>query len=438
MSGLKINSVVGAALLMLLAASGLMTGCASTPPHMMPTPVIFKDPRLDLAAQLPTELRSTHLPVFYSTTRLPVAAGDSGHYGTGQSDIPRLGVAQVSLGEPGWTWADLVASDITNTFNQVRPGRVDSIDEFGTVPRDQTLNDAERAFVAGIDARLAKSRNKEIAVYVHGYRVNFDEVSVQMGSFAHYLGHGAMVTFQWPTGEYFWNYFTDCPNAERNIPDIENLVALLSQTRAENINVIAYSCGSPLMAQALVRLRARHPQATRAELAKRYRLGNVLFVASDIDLKIFSREYLPPIMDLAQQTIVYVSRTDAALGFSTLLAGTSRLGRPDIADLTVEDLQRLAADPRLQVVDVSDVRGAHEMGGMKGHGYWYANDWISTDVTISLRKPIPPAARCLVPVPKTNIWKLPENYEQCLADRLLKAFPELRRSGALPAPTSVQ
>jgi esterase/lipase superfamily enzyme len=429
MCGLKINSVVGAALLTLLVATGLLAGCASTPPHMMPTPAIFKDPRLDYAAQLPPALRSTHLPVFYSTTRLPVAAGDSGHYGTGQSDIPRLGVAHVSLGEPGWTWDELIASDAHNTIDQVRPGQVNSIEEFGTVSRDQTLNEAERAFVARIDARLAKSRNQEIAVYVHGYRVNFDEVSVQMGSFAHYLGHGAMVTFQWPTGENFWNYLTDCPNAERNIPDIEHLVAVLAQTRAENINVIAYSCGSPLMAEALVRLRARHPQETRTELAKRYRLGNVIFVASDIDLKIFSREYLPPIMDLAQQTIVYVSRNDAALGFSTLLAGTSRLGRPDIADLTVEDLQRLAADPRLQVVDVSDVRGAHEMGGMKGHGYWYANDWISTDVTISLRKPIAPPARCLVPGPKTNIWKLPENYEQCLADRLLKAFPELRRAG---------
>lgn len=48
-----------------------------------------------------------------------------------------------------------------------------------------------------------------------GYRVTFDEVAVRMGSFAHYLGHGAIVTFQWPTGPNFWNYLTDCPRAER-------------------------------------------------------------------------------------------------------------------------------------------------------------------------------------------------------------------------------
>jgi hypothetical protein len=41
----------------------------------------------------------------------------------------------------------------------------------------------------------------------------------------------------------------------------------------------------------------------------------------------------------------------------------------------------------LQAIDVSDVRGAHEM--VKGHGYRYANNWISTDVTLSLRHSVP-------------------------------------------------
>jgi esterase/lipase superfamily enzyme len=76
-------------------------------------------------------------------------------------------------------------------------------------------------------------------------------------------GHGAMVTFQWPTGTYFWNYLTDCPRAERYVPDIERLIALLAQSSAENITVVAYSCGSPLLGAALARLRSRHPEADR-------------------------------------------------------------------------------------------------------------------------------------------------------------------------------
>jgi esterase/lipase superfamily enzyme len=238
-----------------------------------------------------------------------------------------------------------------------------------------------------------------------------------------------MVTFQWPTGLNFWNYVTDCPRAERYIPDIERLIALLARSSAENINIMAYSCGSPLLAAALARLRARHPAEGRDALARRYRVGNVIFVASDVDLKTFAREHVPPSLDLARQLIVYASRIDRALGFSSLIAGASRLGRPDIEDLTPQELERLAADPRFQVIDVTDVRGAHEMGGMKGHGYWYANDWISTDVTLSLRHAIPPEQRCLVNPPgKQRVWQIPENYVQCVADRLLAAYPELRRS----------
>jgi esterase/lipase superfamily enzyme len=414
---------------LICAVLGAVAGCATVEPHLMPTPAIFKDERLDMVPRLPAELRSTRLPVFYATTRAPAAAGEPGHYSDDAGDGMTLGIAGVRLGAPGWTWDELIASDRTNAIEQGRPGAVERVEEFGRVREDGEPGDVERRFLAAIDAQLAKSINKELVLYVHGYRVTFDEVSVQMGSFAHFLGHGAMVTFQWPTGLNFWNYLTDCPRAERYIPDIERLIALLARSSAESINIMAYSCGSPLLAAALARLRARHPAEGREALARRYRIGNVIFVASDVDLKTFAREHVPPSLDLAGQLIVYASRIDRALGFSSLIAGASRLGKPDIEDLTPQELERLAADPRFQVIDVTDVRGAHEMGGMKGHGYWYANDWISTDVTLSLRKAIPPEQRCLVNPPgKQRVWQIPENYIQCLADGLLAAFPELRRS----------
>jgi esterase/lipase superfamily enzyme len=412
----------------LYASLCLLAGCAAAL-HLMPAPAIYKDERLDFASRLPAELRSTRLPVFYATTRAPVPPGKAGHYSNRAGDGMQLGAADVRLGEPGWTWDDLVASQRTATGDRVPSGAVQAVEEFGMSRGDGEVGEAESRFLARIDEQLARVRNRELVLYVHGYRVTFDEISVQMGSFAHYLGRGAMVTFQWPTGLNFWNYVTDCPRAERYIPDIERLVALLARSSAEKINVMAYSCGSPLVAAALVRLRGRHPAEGHAELAKRYRLGNVIFVASDVDLKTFAREYVPPTLDLAEQLLVYVSRRDRALGVSNLLAGASRIGKPDIADLTPRELDRLAADVRFQVIDVSDVRGAHEMGGMKGHGYWYANDWISTDITLSLRHPLPPARRCLVKKKNTRmVWRLPETYPECVADRLLEAFPDLRRS----------
>ena len=409
-------------------AGSLLAGCATTVvPHMPPTPMVFKLERLDFEPLVPDALRTTKVPVFYATTREPVTNGEPGHYQDARDDQLRLGVAHVVLGAPGWTWQDLAASDQKNATGMKRTGRVERVDEIGTVARGSEEGAVERAFVERINARLEEVRNPQVVLYVHGYRVTFDEVAVLMGSFAHYLGQGAMVTFQWPTGVKFWNYLTDCPQAERDVPDIERMIALLAKTRAEFVNVIAYSCGSPLLAQALARLRSRHPDEGREALAKRYRIGNVILAASDVDLKTFAREYVPPMMDLARQVIVYASRRDAALGFSSLLAGASRLGRPNFEDLTIRDLERLAADPRLQAINVTDVPGSHEFGGIRGHGYWYANDWISTDVLLSLRYPIPPQRRCLVPGPHKNIWKFPDDYERCVEDTLWKAFPELRR-----------
>jgi esterase/lipase superfamily enzyme len=408
----------------LIALALLAAGCA-TEPHMAPTPAIIKDSRLAFARTLPPELHSTHVPVFFATTRGAVTGPE--HFGNDAAEGVALGFADVRLGEPGWTWDDLLASNQTSSVDKPRIGAVESVKIFGSAGAEGATSEADRAFVAAIDAQLARIRNQDLVVYVHGYRVTFDEVAVQMGSFAHYLGQGAIVTFQWPTGLMFWNYVTDCPRAQRYIPDIERLLMLLARSKAEHVNVMAYSCGSPLLASALARLRARHPELDRDALQRRYRLGDVIFVASDVDLKTFARDHVQPALDLSRQVIVYFSRIDRALGFSAMIAGVSRLGQPDISDLTVEELQRLAGDPRFQAIDVTDVRGSHEMGGMKGHGYWYANEIISTDVTLALRYPIPPAQRCLVNTPGSRIWRIPDNYIDCMAERLLERYPGLRR-----------
>jgi esterase/lipase superfamily enzyme len=409
-------------------AAALLAGCAPIVPHLTPTPAVIKDPRIDFERHLQPELKSTQLPVFFATTRQ--ATDGPEHYGNAQADGVTLGVATVRLGEPGWTWPQLVASDLASTVEKARPGAVELVQTMGQAGRDDTLTDADRDFIAGIDAQLARTRNKSVVLYVHGYRVTFDEVAVQMGSFAHYLAQGATVTFQWPTGTKFWNYVSDCPKARQSIPDIARLVALLSRTQARQVNLLAYSCGSPLLASALAQLRAKHANLDAAALQRRFRIGNVIFAASDVDLKTFAREHVKPALDLSQQVIVYFSRADRALGFSSLIAGASRLGDPDLKDLeelSPKELAVMAEDPGFQAIDVTDVRGAHEMGGMKGHGYWYANEVISTDVMLSLRYPIPPSSRCLENKGATRVWRIPEDYVDCVASRLLQAYPELRR-----------
>ncbi len=390
----------------------------------MPAPVIMKDPRLDFARRVAPDDRDTDVRVLYATTRAPAPAGARERYRQSAGDALRLGMTEIQLGEPGWSFADLVASDRESRVDALRPARVASVEEFGVIG-----GDADRAFVAAIDRQVRASPTGEAVIYVPGYRVTFDQVMVFMGGWAHYLGRSsAVVAFSWPTGTRVWNYFVDCRRARAFIPDIERLVALVAEkSQARRLNLIAFSCGSPLLAEALVRLRQRHPEEDHAALQRRYRIGNALFVAADIDLQTFVRSQLPVLSDVAVRTQVYVSEGDGALKWAGRLARASRLGRPNLDEMTREDLKTLASNERLVGIDVAGVYGPHELGGMRGHGYFFANSRVSTDVLLSMVYPFDPASRALVHPPGMGMWTFPDDYPQRVGDALYQKAPALRR-----------
>src|SRR5436189_205839 len=82
------------------------------------------------------------------------------------------------LREPGWTWPQLVASDLASSVANPRPGAVERVQTLGEAGHGDELTEADRAFIADIDAQLARTANRSVVLYVHGYRVTFDEVAV--------------------------------------------------------------------------------------------------------------------------------------------------------------------------------------------------------------------------------------------------------------------
>jgi esterase/lipase superfamily enzyme len=237
-----------------------------------------------------------------------------------------------------------------------------------------------------------------------------------------------VVAFSWPTGTRWWNYLTDCPRARAHIPDIARLIALVAErSQATRLNLLGFSCGSPLLAEALVQLRTRHPEEDHAALQQRYRIANTIFVAADIDLTTFTRAHLPAITELARRVEVYISEDDVALKVAGWLARASRLGRPRLDELTREDLETLASNTRLVGVDVTGVPGAHELTGIRGHGYWIANERVSTDVLLSLIYPFDPAWRGLTHPPGLGMWTFPDDYPQRVGAAVAEALPALRR-----------
>ncbi len=411
-----------------LALATLLASCSGTAVRtMVPSPIVMQDERLDFSRDILPESRGTEVRVLFATTRAPAPPEAPERYTRRAGDAVRLGVARVQLGEPGWSFEDLVKSDLTSRPEAPRPARVVAVEEFGVFSVSGSA--AEREFVAAIDRQVERSPRGEVVLYVPGYRASFDQVMVLMGSWAHFLGrHSPVIAFSWPTGTSMWNYLFDCPRARAFVPDIARVIALVGeQSQARRLNVVAFSCGSPLLAEALVQLREARPDEDWEALQRRYRIANAIFIAADIDLQTFARSHLPALTDIARRTEVYLSENDAALRFAALLARASRLGRPRFAELTREDLETLASNERLVSVDVTGVYGPHELSGMRGHGYWIANQRVSSDVLLSMVYPFDPAWRGLVHGPGFGMWTFPDDYPRRVGDAVYQAAPAVRR-----------
>jgi esterase/lipase superfamily enzyme len=411
-----------------LALAALAAACSrNVVRNMFPTPIVMQDERLDFSRTVPPEQRVTEVSVLFATRRAPAPPEAAERYGRGLSDGVRVGVARVQLGEPGWSFDELVKSDRTSGPETPRPARVAAVEELG-VFGDPGRN-AEQAFIAAIDRQVANVPDRSVVIYIPGYRATFDQVMILMGSWAHFLGRdSAVVAFSWPTGTNWWNYLSDCRRARAFIPNIARLIEMVAtQTQARRLNLIAFSCGSPLLAEALVQLRREHPGEDPDALQRRFRIANDIYIAADVDLQTFARSHLPVLTEIARRTEVYLSQNDAALRFAALLARASRLGRPHFDELTREELETLASNERLVSIDVTDVEGAHELTGMRGHGYWFANQRVSSDILLSMVYPFDPAWRGLVHGPGLGLWTFPADYPQRVGDAVYQVAPELRR-----------
>src|SRR5262245_54471755 len=331
-----------------LALAALSASCSQTVVHtMVPSPIVMQDERLDFSREVPAETRGGEVSVLFATTRAPAPPEAPERYTRRPGDAARLGVARVQLGAPGWSFEDLVKSDRVSRPEAPRPARIVAVEEFGVFGAPGS--EAERAFVAAIDREVARSPRGEAVLYVPGYRATFDQVMVLMGCWAHFLGrHSPVIAFSWPTGTRFWSYLFDCPRARAFVPDIARLIALVGErSQARRLNLVAFSCGSPLLAEALVQLRAAHADEDPEAPQRRYRIANAIFVAADIDLQTFARSHLPVLTVIARRVEVYFSEDDVALKVAAWIARASRLGTPRLDELTREDLGTLASNERL-------------------------------------------------------------------------------------------
>jgi esterase/lipase superfamily enzyme len=419
----------GSRLVVLAGLAFVLAACAGTP-TMMPPPIAVSRGLAKPLDGLPEALRGSDLDVFFATDRSPDDPAAC-RYGDELGDMLRLGVATVRLGEPEWTWPELVERSVTG---EKVPLACTGAREFGGLwstisptageryraardsrSPDDPVRAPARRFARAIDARLAGSPAPDVYVFVSGFNTTFEQTVERFAQFAHFARRGGVfLAYSWPTRLSFLSYVEDTQKGELSVRNLRELILFLGrETQVGRIHLIGYSAGARILAKALLEIRLLHADADPATLSEKLRIGRLLFPAPDLDLNYARNLELDRFADVAERVAIYVSEGDVGIWASArLVFNAPRLGNP-FAGLTESDLEKARG---AQGADFVDSAQALKSAGSDwfGHAYWYANPWVSTDALLFLLMGLPPEQRGLVRAGSDTHWAFPEDYPERL------------------------
>ena len=277
--------------------------------------------------------------VWYATTRQPIItdsriigydkitdANDSVHYGRCIVRIPR----SHRIGSIGSPWVDRVLSE----------------DDRITI--EDLTEEPGATILAQLDQALADDRG--IFLFVHGYRVPFDESVRRAAQIACDVKFpGQCSVFSWPSKSRLLSYGGDVAaveGSEEALADyLSNLVALAGRGR---VHVLAHSMGNRGLLRAF--------DQTIARATAGLPLGQLIFAAPDVERRLFKR-LAAKAAARSTRTTLYISGYDYALGGSGFLHEDPRAGyHPPVTIV-----------PQVDTVDAGDVDLS-----FLGHGYYAA------------------------------------------------------------------
>lgn len=414
-----------------LLLAGLLSACSSKLPidqvDMMPAPDIYGDGLINpLPETDPTET-IPYKGILFATDRLPAGPIDEQkYYVNDRGKLLRVGVAQIKFGDDTQVWEQAREFSMVKYRTEKYPVKITDVEEWGIigaskawwVDLDLEFNsepppDATKKFADAIDAQLAISDKKDVYIFVHGYKVVYENPVLVSAELWHFLGYdGAFVAYAWPSTPSKFAYIKDSDTSNgfaRNFRILLETIA--SKTDVENIHVVAYSNGTRLVTRAMEQIALKHYDESREDILKETKLRNVILVGSDLDRGVFDAYLADRILDTTRHLTVYMSQYDKALGVSQFLTRRERLGQMFGANdggisESGKRAMREVAD-QFSLINVSDAEGADSGNG---HGYFRSSPWASSDVLMTLYYGLLPGERGLVKDPDLPVFTFPPDY----------------------------
>jgi len=399
-----------AILLLLLSAIFTLTACATSTPiqiNLMPAPDVYDGGAIDPVADSGFVESGPEPALFYATDRAPAGDKDKERfYLNARGHLLRLGVAQATLSANGITREEARRISLLKNRTDKYPLRVREFQELGVLAQNYTVFDKTdqrtyqarepgRRFAARINAKLARSRQKEIFIYVQ------------------------------PSTPDTLAYFSDLETAAHSARNLHVLIQYLArETQAEKINILGYSAGTRVVADTLSQLALLNSHKTRPEIQKELRIGNVILVGSDLDRDLFGSFLDDGMLNVLTRLTVYMSDTDKALGISHFAFGRKRLGQAVGSSLVQFPgvVKFLGENEELILIDVTR---AERAATDNGHAYFRKSPWVSSDILTTLRYNLSPAKRGLNLDANRPVWNFPADYIEKLRAVLIKINPDL-------------
>ncbi|KPK11092.1 MAG: hypothetical protein AMJ68_07080 [Acidithiobacillales bacterium SG8_45] len=406
----------------------LLSACSSKGPYqlnLMPAPKVYEEKEISPFAD---DLDAQPIPydgILYATDREPVN-GDSKEdfYENERGHILRLGLGRIKLGKENLSWAEAREISLLKNRGRDYPLSVTEAIEYGVLDNSRStifstrkaddLQSANKRFAALINAKLATSKNKDVYIYIHGYKVVFSNPLLVATELWHFLGYdGAFIAYAWPSTPSKWAYGKDLETATYTSRNLRLLLEYLAkETDAKRIHIIAYSAGTRVAINTLSQLALLNSGKSKSRIARQLKIGHVILVGSDSDRGIFSGHLEDGLLNIMDDFTIYMSDTDKALGVSNFVFSRRRLGQvfmPENMEPYVRNY--LERTSELMLVDVTN---AEEAAAGNGHAYFRKSPWVSSDVLMTLKYSLAPGERGLVRHKELPVWVFPDDYTERL------------------------
>lgn len=193
-------------------------------------------------------------------------------------------------------------------------------------------------FFPALAERIGKSPAPSALLFVHGYRVSFEDAARRTAQIAYDLRfQGIPVFYSWPSQARLSGYVVDEANIEWTREALTAfLVDFLEQSQTEHVYLLGHGLGARALTRAAAALAASRPELAR-------RLREIILAAPDIEADSFRREIVPALSAAGTPVTLYASSADNALVLSQRVQGYPRAGDSGEGLLVVPGVETIDA-----------------------------------------------------------------------------------------------